>query len=82
MYVLINLLSTSFYSFLVQIWVFFGNVALLEHPHQYSVCDPAHQNWMKKSEEMPGVAQENGFSGAYLLCFLRLVKSAAKLCTC
>jgi hypothetical protein len=41
---------------------FFGIVALLEHPHQCSVCDPAYKNWMKKSQEMPGVAQENGFS--------------------
>jgi hypothetical protein len=29
-----------------------------------------------------GLAQENGFSPAYLLSLLRLVKSAAKICTC
>ncbi len=29
-----------------------------------------------------GVAQENGFSLAYLLNLLKLVKSVAKLCTC
>jgi hypothetical protein len=29
-----------------------------------------------------GLAQENGFSPAYFLSLLRLVKSAAKLCTC
>jgi hypothetical protein len=29
-----------------------------------------------------GLAHENGFSPAYLLSLLRLLKSAAKTCTC
>jgi hypothetical protein len=44
---------------------------------------PEHQS--KLDEEKPtyaGVSQENRFSRAYLLSLLRLVKSAAKLCTC
>jgi hypothetical protein len=32
-----------------------------EHLLVCSVCDSAEYNWMKKNQNMPGVAQENGF---------------------
>ncbi len=55
----------------------FGN--RLEHPHQGWPCI------LKSDEEKStyaGLAQENGFSPAYVRSLLRLVKCSAKLCTC
>jgi hypothetical protein len=34
---------------------------LEQHLQQRSVCDPAHQNRMKKSQNYAGLAQEIGF---------------------
>jgi hypothetical protein len=40
------------------------------------------KNEILENSTYPHAAQENGFSPAFLLSLLRLVKSAAKLCTC
>ncbi len=51
----------------------------LQHPHQCSVC-----TLKSDGKELPyaGLALENGFSPAYLLSLLRLVKRAAKVQRC
>jgi hypothetical protein len=37
-----------------------------EQLDQCSVCGPAKENWVKKSQNMPSLAQQNGFGPAFL----------------
>jgi hypothetical protein len=46
--------------------------------HAYYVCDPEHSNWVKKSQNMAGLAQENDFAHAHVYSLLRLVKECNK----
>jgi hypothetical protein len=47
-----------------------------------SVCNLAHKNWAKKSQNILGLAQKNGFDPAFLQSLLTLVKCTAKPNTC
>ncbi len=77
-----TLLSTSFYFFLVQIWVFFWNCSIIRASPPVLSMWPCTEKLDEEKSRMSGVVQENGgFSRAYLLSFLRLVKSAVNLCT-
>jgi hypothetical protein len=44
----------------------------------YYVYDPAHSNWVKKSQNMAGLAQENDFAHVHFESLLRLVKECNK----
>jgi hypothetical protein len=44
---------------------------LIHFIHAYCVCDPAHSNWVKKSQNMAGLAQENDFAHAHVYSLLR-----------
>jgi hypothetical protein len=38
---------------------------LIHFIHAYCVSDPAHSNWVKRSQNMAGLAQENEFAHAH-----------------
>jgi hypothetical protein len=46
--------------------------------HAYYVCNPEHSKWVKKSQNMAGLAQENDFAHAHAYSLVRLVKECNK----
>jgi hypothetical protein len=59
----------------------------MNHSHTKSIPTGAqygilHIKWDEEKSTYAGLAQENGFSPAYVLCFLRLANSTAEVCTC
>jgi hypothetical protein len=51
----------------------------LEHPQQYSLCDPAHYNWMKRNQNIPAWLSKMLWPSIFAK-FLEASKGTEKIC--